>query len=82
MGGQDVAEVGAIEYVFKRGEDSNPYRGTPCAWDESKVFTNQLYVGGLRRSSLCSNAFRSNFLAESSAEAATGARKKVSYPQA
>ncbi len=35
VGGQYVAEIRTVEYVFERGKDADPYRRAPCAWDES-----------------------------------------------
>lgn len=42
MGGEDVAEVGAVEYIFKRRKDSNPYRRTPGTWYEPAIAMGQL----------------------------------------
>ena len=35
IGGQNVAQIGAIEDVFERGQDFNPYRRSPFGGDES-----------------------------------------------
>lgn len=37
MSGQDVAEVGAVEYIFKSRKDSHPYWRPPGAWYEPTV---------------------------------------------
>ena len=35
MGGEDIAEIGAVEDILKGREDSDPYWWPPAAWDKS-----------------------------------------------
>jgi hypothetical protein len=48
VGGQDVAEIGAIEDVFQRGQDANPGLGANSAWNESgaKWSASAMHLGG------------------------------------
>ena len=52
VGGEDIAEVGAIKDVFKCREDFNPYRRAIFAGDESTQVSNRTGIGFRRRTSL------------------------------